>query len=180
MAGCKLIAMSGIDGAFSLFNTQFSSLVTDATLISYDRTASPDYNTQIVNHAIEAIDSDVIILGWSIGAAIAFTCSSNSRVKGVISINCFADRAEALKPRGIAINDEENINVLSYPLINKSMLIIGGERDDKISVNNSKRIFDSYRNTNNAELLIDSVMSHSLDTISEGTKLRIYSFIKEV
>lgn len=179
MAGYKLIAVTGIDGDISLFNSRLAPHLPDASIIRYDKTVpySKNFLNSMEHVSSYAKDDPFVILGWSIGGAIAIQCTMASNCLGCIAINTFSDRRTILAQRNIEIDKKEEASPIHVPLKNKKVLLIAGAKDTKIHCNNSIEIFNTLKNCNNVSLYISSTTKHSIDSLSFNSINTIVNFL---
>ena len=124
MVGYKLIAVTGIDGDISQFNSKLAQHFPNTSIIRYNKTIpySKNYLNSMKQVSIYAEDVPFIILGWSIGGAIAIQCALKNNCIGCIAINTFSDRRAILAQRNIDIDEEEDASPVHVPLKNKKVL----------------------------------------------------------
>lgn len=177
MGGYKLIVVTGIDGDDSPFEKVFSSL--PYRTFHYSRCQMFRKNREKLISEIEKIGSPVILLGWSIGAALSLSVASTFNVETIISINSFYDRKAELEKRNIIIPTKDNVIVTNYTCDGKEILFVCGLRDTKIDPCNSKLLYEEFRNTNDTELIEDLEMSHELDSMSITTITYLTRVLKD-
>lgn len=168
MDGCKIIAISGIDGNFSDFiNYIEPNLDCKINLkISYDRSLTFRQNIQVMRSIIDKSDQKCCLVGWSIGAVAVAFLSDCLNVASTIMINPFFCRSEILKKRNILCDEE--VCIFSTSKQNVKYIIIAGKMDDKIPYSESLRIMEHYNLNPNALVLIDEA-KHGLSTFPNGT-----------
>lgn len=167
MDGCKLVAISGIDGCFDEFNKTIEVLLNkkDCIKISYNRSISFIQNIKEMRIVINDINENVIVIGWSIGAVAAAFLANCQNIKSVILINAFFSRYEILKRRNIACDEEVTIYETSKQSVN--YIIIAGRLDNKIPYTESKKIAHYYKIEPDRLLIFDEA-KHNLSSFPKG------------
>lgn len=84
----------------------------------------------------------VILMGYSLGAAIAVEISINDLFNKLVLISVFDDRANLLKKRNIKITPRENISpIKKIKQIKIPIIFIHGDKDLSINIKRSKKVF---------------------------------------
>ncbi len=163
MDGCKIIAISGIDGNFSDFinNIEPNLICKDCLKISYDRSLTFLQNIEMTRSIIEKVGQRCCLIGWSIGAVAVAYLSDCINVVSTIMINPFFCRSETLKQRNIFCDEEVCISSTLKQKVRYT--IIAGKMDDKIPYSESLRIVEYYHLDSNALFLFDEA-KHGLNT----------------
>lgn len=167
MDGCKLVAISGIDGCFDEFNKTIEVLLIkkNCIKISYNRSISFAQNIKEIRTIINDISGNVIIIGWSIGAVAAAFLADCHNIRSVILINAFFSRYEILKRRNIAC--DENVTIYETFKQPVNYIIIAGRLDNKIPYTESKRIALYYKIDPDRLLIFDEA-KHNLSSFPQG------------
>jgi hypothetical protein len=167
MDGCKIVAISGIDGIFTDFTNLVENGISckDCLKISYERSLTFLQNIEVMRSIIDKIDKECYLIGWSIGAVAATFLADCTNVKVVILINPFFKRSEILKRRNKFCDEEVCIeSTIVQPV---KYVVIAGLQDDKIPCSESRKIAEYFNIDNNQIYFIDNA-KHSLDTFPEG------------
>lgn len=145
--GFELFVITGIDGRVEEFETYYEKklFVKPTEKLLFDRKLSFFENISQMRSIINSYTGlkRKVLLGWSIGGAAAAFLSNCTGVVTCIMINSFYDRTEILTKRGIHCDE----GVCLKDAYNQANLyvIIRGELDDKISPEQSDKIFNLYQ-----------------------------------
>ena len=163
MDGCKVIALSGINGNFGDFVNCIEPYLncSDLIKIPYDSSLTFLQNIKIMRNIIDNGNEKYCLIGWSIGAVAATFLSNSINVSSIIMINPFYRRSEILKSRDIPCDEE--VCVSSTSKQNIKYTIIAGLGDDKIPYTESLRILEYYNLDKNSLFLIEEA-KHELST----------------
>ena len=163
MDGCKIIAVSGIDGNFSDFTNNIEPYLDskDCLKISYDRSLTFMQNIEVMRSIIVKIDQSCCLIGWSIGAVAVAYLSDCENVCSAIMINPFFCRSDILKQRDIFCDEEVCISSTSKQKVKYT--IIAGRMDDKIPYSESLKIMEHYQ-LDLGSLIVFNEAKHGLST----------------
>lgn len=171
MAGCDLYVVSGIDGLFNDFDSYLKPYLSYQSIyyLKYDRAISFVENLKQMTEEIK--DSNSIIFGWSIGAAVSLFLAEQFNFKHCICINSFFNRRVILEKRGIHCDEDVLVETISCK--NRNFTIITGECDGKIPFSQSMAIKKHLKNDNLVMLVSFPDAKHDLKSFPQKKIFKI-------
>ena len=180
MDGCDIFAITGIDGDNRAGVNLLEPFLDIVHFLSYDRSISFVENANAMrDKIITSHSTDVVLIGWSIGGAMALCLAELEYCKKCISINSFFNRRQYLLSRNIFIDDDDDFCADRLNLHDKDIMIIAGGSDERIPYTNSIQIYDCLKQKNNVTLSVFSNLRHSVASFSETAKKTISMFIHD-
>ena len=180
MGGYEIYAITGIDGDQRAGEHLFESFLDFVHFLPYDSDISFKENANVMREKINySHSSDIVIVGWSIGGAMALYLADLEYCTKCISINSFFHRRQYLLTRNISINDDDDIRIDRLKLHSKDIMIIAGGSDEKIPYTNSIQIYDYLKQNNNATLCVFSKLQHSEADFTDVAQKTILMFIQD-
>jgi len=126
-------------------------------------------NKTLEKHGFEK----VILIGYSLGAAIAVEITTNNLFNKLILISVFDDRENLLKKRNIKITPRENISpIKKIKKIKIPIIFIHGNKDLSINIERSKKVF---KKSNNKSIFFEINANHYFKQKSQ--KDRLYNYL---
>lgn len=178
MAGCEIYAITGIDGDQRVGEHLLEPLGDIVHFLPYNRSVSFAKNAKAMRDKIISENSaTVMLLGWSIGGAMALYLADLENCTKCISINSFFHRSQYLLTRNISIHDDDDICIDRIGLRAKNILIIAGGSDEKIPYTNSIQIYECLKDANNVTLSVFPHLRHSVANFPEMARKTITMFI---
>ena len=148
LVGYNLYVISGIDGSFEEFSETLEKYLIDIQLvkISYMRSMSFQSNLEAIKTLIKKDEKKCVLLGWSIGGVLAGFLMECKNVLSAILINAFYQRSYVLELRNIHCDEQVCFSMAKK--VNKKLIIIYGEKDEKIPFSESIKIASFYNLAN--------------------------------
>lgn len=114
----------------------------------------------------------VILIGYSLGAAIAVEIAINDLFNKLVLISIFDDREDLLKKRNIKITSRENISpIKKIKQIKIPTIFIHGNKDLSINIERSIKVF---KKSNNNSIFLEANADHYFKQKSQKNQLYNY------
>ncbi|BDU51447.1 alpha/beta hydrolase [Haliovirga abyssi] len=130
-------------------------------------------------------DGNIIIMGHSLGSAVAIDLATKENEKSLITMSAFTDFTNELKGftsfdiPGSWISDAKYDNINKIDKINSNVLFIHGSNDKMVSPSNSKDLFNKARGTKKLMIVEGAGHDDIGEKLDDKTKAEIIKMVSD-